>query len=388
MSERLKRRVLEGFGLWEGRKSLPGAIISAAFLLLVAAAWTTTGALRGATADPQAEGQNTPSPKATPAKGVPFEQTPAPVLVRARNAAKQGMLDLENAIARAELILAVRLVDVFETKIVHGGKQEMVTLQYRFEPVRMLKGIYARDTLLLTGQDLGIYQYGAGPDDVERGQVFLLMLGRNGPGYFNCNQAGSLELSIPRLSGQDDPLLASVETLISVTQQRDRIKKVALLVEGLRASKGRDALPLLVSLQRRALLAAQAPGVLEALSRPLRDPSPVLKEAAARTLAAVLEADYLDQRGLRDGAADALVAALDGAGADIAARVALLDALGATGKDDQALDKGPVVARDGPRVADVRRAGGVAPRSWKAGALRSPRQRRRRTGRSTAGRPG
>ncbi len=226
-------------------------------------------------------------------------------------------------------------MDVFESKIVRGGKQADVTLQYRFEPVRTLKGLYARDALLLTDQDLGIYRYGAGPDKVERGQVFLLLLGRNGPGYMNCNQAGSLELSIPRLSGPDDPLLASVEVLIAVTQQRDRSRKAALLIDGLRVAKGRDAVPLLVSLRRRAMLAAQAPGVLEALSRPLRDPSPVMKEAAARTIAAVLEADYLVQRPLRDGAADALVAALDEGGPDIAARVALLDALGATGKDDR-----------------------------------------------------
>jgi hypothetical protein len=76
---------------------------------------------------------------------------------------------------------------VSESKIVRGGKQEEVTAQYRFEPVRILKGIYARDVLVLTGQDLGIYQCGTGPEGVERGQIFLLLLGRNGPGYFNCN---------------------------------------------------------------------------------------------------------------------------------------------------------------------------------------------------------
>jgi HEAT repeat protein len=326
MFERPDRRALERFGLSMGRKSFWGPVISASLLMLAATAWTASGAIRDATGDP--EGQLAPSPKAAPAKGAPVE----PTLVRARNAAKQGMLDLEYGIARAELILAVRLIDVFETKIVHGGKQEQITLQYRFEPVHMLKGIYARDTLLLTGQDLGIYQYGAGPDQVDRGQMFLLLLGRNGPGYVNCNQAGSLDLSIPRLSGPDDPLLAAVETLIAVTQQRDRGKKVARLVEGLRASKGRDAVPLLVSLRRRALLAAQAPGVLDALARPLRDPSPVVREAAAQTLGGVLDADYLGQPGLHDAAAEALISAANEVGADLPLRVAMLDALAATGK--------------------------------------------------------
>ena len=54
--------------------------------------------------------------------------------------AGQGMLDLEDAIARAELVLAVRLVDMTEAKIVHGGKTEVITQQFRFEPVRTLEG--------------------------------------------------------------------------------------------------------------------------------------------------------------------------------------------------------------------------------------------------------
>ena len=76
----------------------------------------------------------------------------------------RGCSTWRDAIARAELVIAVRLVDVVESKIVHGGKQVEVTLQYRFEPVRTLKGIYVRDTLLLTDADLGIYRYGAGPE--------------------------------------------------------------------------------------------------------------------------------------------------------------------------------------------------------------------------------
>jgi hypothetical protein len=257
---------------------------------------------------------------------------------------------------------------VSESKIVRGGKQEEVTAQYRFEPVCILKGINARDVLLLTDQDLGIYQYGTGPEGVERGQIFLLLLGRNGPGYCNCNQADSLDLSIPRLSGSDDPLLAAVDTLIAVTQERDRAKKVLLLVEGLRVSKGRDAVPLLVSLQRRAVLTAQTPGVLAALLRPMRDSSPVMKEAAARALGAVLEADYLEQPSLRDDDADALIAGLKDAGVDLAARVALLDALGATGKSEKRWEKvqpwlqvDRAVSTFAERAAQLRALGKLAP---------------------------
>jgi hypothetical protein len=380
-------------------RSLASLVLPAAGIVLAGVIGTAAGphALGVATAVAGAGPQVQPPAKAAPDRFVAPPTTPAPSIVRARNVAKQGLLDLEDAIARAELVIAVRLLDVSETRIVHGGKQVESTLQYRFEPVRTLKGIYARDSLLLTGQDLGIYRYGAGPDKVERGQVFLLLLGRNGPGYVNCNEAGSLDLSIPRLSGPEDPLLASVETLIAVTQQRDRSRKAMLLIDGLRVAKGRDAVPLLVSLRRRAMLAAQAPGVLEALSRSLRDPSPVMKEATARTLAAVLEADYLDQRALRDGATDALTAALGegaadlpgrasiidplkpglidlpGAGADIAERVALIDALGATGKDDRRwakvrswLSLARPVTTLAERAARLRAVGKLAPADQKS----------------------
>ena len=239
------------------------------------------------------------------------------------------VLDLEDAIGRAELVVAVRLVDMSESKIVHGGKMEVVTQQFRFEPVRTIKGIFARDALLLTGQDLVIYQFAEGADRLEPGQMLLLLLGRQGPGYVNCNIAESIEQSIPRLSGQNDPLLAAVEALIIVTQKRDRAAKVATLLAALRKAKDRDALPLLISLRRRSLIAAQTPDALEIASRFLGDPAPEVREVAVKTLASLFDADYLRQGESRERAVKRLVAALDAAGADVSLRVAAFDALGA-----------------------------------------------------------
>jgi HEAT repeat protein len=242
------------------------------------------------------------------------------------------MLDLENPIALAELVIVVRLTDVSESKIVHGGKQEVVTQQFKFEPMRTLKGIFARDELLLTGEDLRIYQYGDAADRMERGQMLLLLLGRTGPGYFNCNNAGTLEQSIPRLTGPRDPLLPAVEALIALTQRRDREAKVALLLGALRNARGNDAIPLLIALRHRALLAAQTPGLLEAMTPWLKASSPTVREAAARTLAAVLDADYLRQKDLRAGSTKAILGALEATGKDLQARVAALEALGAVGE--------------------------------------------------------
>jgi HEAT repeat protein len=259
---------------------------------------------------------------------IPNRVAPRGATVR-RPAKKQGVLDLEDAIARAELILVVRLAEMSESKVVHGGKTEVVTQQFRFEPVRTIKGIFARDSLWLTGQDLGSYQFAEGAGRLERGQLLLLLLGRQGPGYFNCNTSGSLEQSIPRLRDQADPLLAAVEALITVTQKPDRVAKVATLLAALRTAKDRDAAPLLISLGRRALLAAQTRDATEIVSRFLGDPSPEVREVAARTLAALLDADYFRQGELRGRAVRALVAALDAAGPDLGVRTATLEALGA-----------------------------------------------------------
>jgi HEAT repeat protein len=307
------------------------ALISTTFLTLIAAPG------RGLAVQDPAPAKNSGGVRVNPVTGrIAARAAPA------RRPTRQGTLDLEDAITRAELVVVVRLVDMTEAKIVHGGKTEVVTQQFRFEPVRTIKGIFARDALLLTGQDLGIYQFAEGADRLERGQMLLLLLGRQGPGYFNCNTAESLEQSIPRLRDQTDPLLPAVEALIAVSQKRDRGAKVATLLAALRKAKDRDAVPLLISLRRRAVLAAQAPDSAEIVSRFLSDASPDVREVAATTLGSLLGADYLRQAELRERAVKVLVAALDAAGPDLGLRVAAFDALSAAG--EAARSAGPALA--------------------------------------------
>lgn len=256
---------------------------------------------------------------------------------------RPGMLDLESAVQQAELILAARLVDVTETKIVHGGRNVEVTQQFRLEPVRVLKGIYARDELLMTGQDLGVYRFANDSERLERGQLLLVLLGRQGSGFINCNCAGvpTLGQSIPRLAGKDDPLLTAVEVLIGMTRQRDRALRVAALRDRLSQAKERDSTPLLAALERRAFLAARDPKIAGAVLPHLQSPTPVIREAAARTLAAMLAtlpvAEGREPVRLQSESASALAAALRDSGPDLAARVAAIDALAAAG--------GPALAR-------------------------------------------
>jgi len=239
-------------------------------------------------------------------------------------------LDLEPAASRADLVMIVRVAEVSEAKMVFGGKVERAAQQFKFEPVRTLKGVFARDALLLTSEDLGVY--GDERSALERGQVRLLLLGRSGIGYANQNQAGGLDQSVPPLRDENDPLRATVEVLITVSQEHDRGKKVTLLLNGLKTAKGPAAIPLLVALQRRALLAAQMPATAAAVTSHLGDPSAPVREAAARTLQLLLEADYLDRQEWREEPVAVLAADLQQKDSDLMARLAELGALGAAGE--------------------------------------------------------
>ncbi len=196
-------------------------------------------------------------------------------------------------------------------------------------PLKTLKGVFARDELLLTSDDLG--DEGEGASRLERGQLRLLLLGRSPIGYANQAKGANLDQSLPPLHDEADPLRASVEVLIAVTQEHDRARKVALLADGLRTARGPSAVPLLLALQRRPLLAAQTPGAAAAVTKHLGDASPAVREAGGQALYGLLQSDYREQRALREAAATALAAALGRKDPDVAARVAALDALGEAG---------------------------------------------------------
>ncbi|WP_435018778.1 HEAT repeat domain-containing protein [Tundrisphaera sp. TA3] len=295
-----------------------------------------------------------------------------------RTVSRPAVLDLEAAVSQAELILAVRLADVTETRIVHGGQVEEVTEQYRLEPVRVLKGIFARESLLMTGADLGVYRFAEKADALQRGQMLLVFLERrNGSQLVNCNTAATLGQSIPRLGGADDPLLSAVDVLIAAAQRRDRAERIALLRDGLKTATGRDAVPLMLALQRRALVAAQTPGTVATILPRLQEGSPVVREIAARTIAVLLDADDRgratrapgpagerpeDRDDVRIEAVGALATALATSGDDYRSRVAILDAIGAAG---------PAAAEVAPAAAALRSDRPAATFAERAALLRA-----------------
>ncbi len=237
-------------------------------------------------------------------------------------------LDLENSVAAADLILVAKVTEVSDTKTVYGGKAERTTQQVKFQPVRTLKGVFTRDELQLTMEDIS---GGDDPGGMEGGQVRLLVLGRSGPGYANINRRGTLDQSVPPLVDEKDPFLETVTLLIQVSHQRDRLKKIELLMGGLGNAKGPAAVVLLHAIQRRALLAAQTPGIAAAVTKHLGSESSAVRETATYTLSSILAADYLDQKGLRTSAVTALLKLLGKDDMDLNLRLSALQGLASAG---------------------------------------------------------
>ena len=253
-------------------------------------------------------------------------------------------LSLENAVAGSDLILAAQVVDVTEIKLMRGGKGESAMFQYKFKPVRVLKGVFAREELSLGSADLGIYR-SEDMKQIKSGAFMLIFLGRSDMGYQNGNRidSGGLAHSMPPLRGADDPLLDSVRVLLAVNSERDRAARVSLLADGLKKADGPGAVALLDSLSRRALLAAQNAGVADAVTSHLTDASPAVRESSAHALRAILDADYLEHAPLREAAVAKSVDALRMADPHTFARIAAIRAMGAAGaaatKNEEAIKR-------------------------------------------------
>ncbi len=233
-------------------------------------------------------------------------------------------LELEEAAGSAELIVVARVEEVSEIRVVHGGKGESVTQQFRFKPLRVVKGVFARPELVLGSSDLGGYRLSSGLIQVKAGQTRLLFLGRSDVGYRNSNERESLDYSLPPLAEENDPFLQSVAVLLAVRAEPDRFRRVALLNDALTKISGPAAVPLLAAIAPRSLLAGQIPAAAPAVMRHLNHPSPAVRIAAAGALGALLGGDYLENAALRQQATAAILAALSDSGRNINVRVALL----------------------------------------------------------------
>src|SRR5256885_17130469 len=62
---------------------------------------------------------------------------------------------LEPGVGQAHLVMVVRVASISKLTVVEGAKTDVALREYRFQPIRRLKGIFQRDQLSMTATDLG-----------------------------------------------------------------------------------------------------------------------------------------------------------------------------------------------------------------------------------------
>jgi HEAT repeat protein len=242
--------------------------------------------------------------------------------------------NLEPGVGQAHLVMVVRVTHISQVTVVEGAKTDTAFREYRFQPIRRLKGIFQRDQLSMTSSDLG-----CPPDDatqaapMKEGEYRLLILAQQQGRTYGCVSAApgatSFAERVPLLKGPDDPLVGVVETLIQVVDARSRRERATLLVKRLEGVEGVAAVPLLSSLRLRTEAAAADERALPALTRLVRDPSTAVRAGALEVLREVLASRVMpkDPRQL-DGVAEALRKVLESDEPITGVRLASLESLG------------------------------------------------------------
>src|SRR4051794_14400252 len=74
-----------------------------------------------------------------------------------RASAQEGFegWNLELGVGQAHLVMVVRVASISKVTVIEGAKPDVALREYRFQPIRRLKGIFQRDQLSMTTHDLG-----------------------------------------------------------------------------------------------------------------------------------------------------------------------------------------------------------------------------------------
>src|SRR5215211_2855161 len=128
--------------------------------------------------------------------GRPFA-LPAAVVVAAAltgggAAAQDGFegWNLEPGVGQAHLVMVVRVASISQVTVVEGAKTDTALREYRFQPIRRLKGLFQRDQLSMTAADLGCPPEAAGqPCPLKEGEFRLLILTQQAGQTYGCVSA-------------------------------------------------------------------------------------------------------------------------------------------------------------------------------------------------------
>ena len=85
--------------------------------------------------------------------------------------------NLEPGLNKAHLVMVARVTGISRVTIVEGAKTDVALREFRFQPVKRLKGIFPRDALSMRASDLGISANDAGlAPPLKEGEFRLLIL--------------------------------------------------------------------------------------------------------------------------------------------------------------------------------------------------------------------
>jgi hypothetical protein len=218
------------------------------------------------------------------------------VVLACRSASAQEDFEgwhLEPGVGQAHLVMVARVASISRLTVVEGAKTDVALREYRFQPIRRLKGIFQRDQLSMTAADLGCPpEDAASAPCLKEGEYRLLILAQQQGRFLGCVSAApgaaTFAERVPLLTGPDDPLVGVVDTLIQVADARSRRERANLLVKRLEGIDGLSAVPVLSSLRLRADWAAADTRTLPSLTRLAHDPATAVRGAALEVLRDVL----------------------------------------------------------------------------------------------------
>src|SRR6188768_2471792 len=108
------------------------------------------------------------------------------LVLTCRAAAQEGFegWNLEPGVGQAHLVMVARVASISKVTVIEGAKTDVSLREYRFQPIRRLKGIFQRDQLSMTAGDLGCPpEDGTSAVPLKEGEFRLLILaqqqGRN-----------------------------------------------------------------------------------------------------------------------------------------------------------------------------------------------------------------
>src|SRR5947208_11744373 len=97
---------------------------------------------------------------------------------------------LEPGVGEAHLVMVARVASVSQVTVVEGAKTDTALREYRFQPIRRLKGIFQRDQLSMTGADLALPAgEAASPPVLKEGEYRLLILVQQAGNTYGCVSA-------------------------------------------------------------------------------------------------------------------------------------------------------------------------------------------------------